>query len=563
MQRRSNAMRLLKRDTNVLRRLRSLLRTAARRHQFRRELDEELSFHLDRLAEDLMSSGLTPEEARREARLRMGSTERIQEESAAARGVGLLDELRRNLLYTVRGIRRDPLLSLTFLATLALAIGLSSTVFSVADAVLWRSLPYPDSERLARVTAYDPGFGKQPGYAAVDGRTWTQIREGAAGFATAVYSTGSQGVNLTASGAASFVVQQRVGAGFFQVLGVPPQMGREFTRSEDVPDGPAVAILRHDLWADVFEADPDVLGSSILLKGAPHTVVGIMPSGFRADTDAQVWTPLRPSLTGEGGGANYSALLRIPEGMSWPEAEARVGAIPVFPEGTTVEGERRFGLIPILEVQNAGAKLPLLIILSAMAVMVLVACANLAGLQVARALARSTETATRKALGGGPGALLRQSITENALLGAAGGGLGIVLATLGVRGMERLLPPTLLPPEPLAVGGRVLLLAVALTMTCILLFGLGPAVHVIRSKPERRPGLRLPRFGWRKRPAQGPSRGSGRHRNRPPVRIRPPPPELRPPGRPALRLRREGRGGRAILAGRCAVQHGERGGAVR
>ena len=445
-----------------------------------------MEFHIERLTEDLVRQGMDPEQARREARLRFGSTERVQHRAREERGLALLDETARHVRMAFRGMARGPVFSMTFVGTLALCIGLGTAVFSVADAALWRPLPYPAPERLAHAHLFDPAFGKTPGNTAVDGLTWERIRDEGDPLERAVYSGWVRGVNLTTGGAAAFVQQQRVGAGYFRVLGVEPLLGREFESAEDVPAGPSVAILSHRLWTGTFDADPEILGETIRLKGEPHTVVGIMPPEFRpAGVEADVWTPLQPSTRGEGGGTNYALLVRIPQGMSFAEADARLAAVEPPPPSSADAPERRFGLVSLEDVYSSGLRLPVLILLGAVALMLLVGCANLAGLQIARTLSRRSEMATRQALGSGGATLVRQTVVENAVLGLLGGLAGVGVAWLGVGLLEELAHGYFGIWQDVRLDGRALAAAATVTAAATLLFALVPLAEVMRPGAHR------------------------------------------------------------------------------
>ncbi len=469
----------------MFRRFRARLSVLLHGDRFNRELEEEIAFHIHRLTEDLIRQGMDPHEARREARLRFGSRERVKSLSREARGAASFDEVGRNLRFALRGMGRSPLFSVTFILTLALCIGLGTAVFSVVNGVLWRPLPYPDPDRLARVALYNPSFGKNPANTAVDGRTWERIRDEGETFQRTVFSGWVAGVNLSTDQAARFVQQQRVGAGYFSTLGVLPLLGREFEAADDLPGGPPLAILSHELWVHTFDANPDIIGTTIRLKGEAHTVVGVMPPDFRSSAEADVWTPLRPSTTGEGGGANYGVLIRIPEGMSFAEADARVASIQP-PESTLEDApERRFGLIPLDQAVTAGLELPLLILLGAIGVMVLVGCANLAGLQIARSLARRMEMATRQALGGGAGALARQLIAENLTLGLLGGVAGLGVAFAASRGLGDMVQSYFNTWQSVQMDGVALLVALGLTALSTILFGVVPVLQVARLDLQR------------------------------------------------------------------------------
>jgi predicted permease len=462
----------------MLNRLRSAFGTLLRGRRFREELDEEIAFHIDAYTDDLIASGMDPVEARRQARLRFGSPEEVKTASREAHGVALIDEALRNLRFAVRGMLRNPLFSVTFALTLGLCIGAGTAVYSVVDSVLWRPLPYPSPDRLALVVTYNPETGKVPGYNAVDGRSWELIRDGAQMFPRAVFSDWPAGVNLSADDAAAYVQQQRVSAGFFSTLEVAPLIGREFEVSEDIPSGPAVAILSHELWQRTFNGDPQIVGRTIRLKGDAHTVVGVMPAGFRSSFPTDVWTPLRPSPTGEGSGTNYKILVRLPPGMSWEGADARIAGIQTTRSSQPDAPETLFGLVPLNRALTADMQQPLLLLLGAIVIMLLVGCANLAGLQIARALARQPEIATRQALGGGTGAILRQMVTENVALGILGGLAGLAVAYLGIDGLEALVQAHFDTWRTIDLDARALAAAFGLTVLATLLFGLAPVLQV-------------------------------------------------------------------------------------
>ncbi len=447
----------------------------------RRELDGEIEFHLEALVDDLVAEGMDPAAARREAVRRFGNPERVHEVSRQIHGFGLADEVGRNVRFALRGLVRDPVFAATFVLTLALTVGLGTLAFAVGDAALWRPLPYPSPDRLAQVGLYNTEFGIRPGQTAVDGATWERFRDEDTPIRAAVYSGWGSGVNLGTSGSATFAVQQRVGAGYFSVLGVEPERGREFTVAEDVPGGPAVAILSHEFWTNTFAADPEVLGGTVRLKGEPHTVVGIMPEGFRSPAEADVWTPLRPSRTGEGGGTNYGIVARLPEGLSFDEANARAARIPT-PEGWAErEQDYRYGLVPLGEALSAGARTPVRLLLGGIALMLLVGWANLAGLQIGRTLGRRGELATRRALGSGSAPLVRQMAVENLVLALLGGGAGWLLAITVAPVLGATLEARLGTWQPLPGAQTLALVSLALTAVAWMAFAAVPMLRAARS----------------------------------------------------------------------------------
>ncbi len=447
----------------------------------RRELDEETAFHLDRLTEDLIDEGWDPQEARREAVRRFGSPERVHAGWRRALGFTLLDELARNVRFAVRGLIRDPLHAATFVLTTALTVALGGMAWAVGDATLWRDLPYPEPDRLVRISMYDAETLPRPASTAVDGATWEALRAGGPEYPTAVYSGWGSGVNLGADGAAAFVTQQRVGAGYFGVLGIDLMAGREFTAAEDVPGGPALAILSHAMWTDVFGGDRDVLGNTIFLKGEAHRVVGILSAEFRAPSEADVYTPLQPSTTGEGTGTNYSIIARLPRGVDPADAHRALASVPPAFDWAERPGDQRFGLIPYEEVLVQSARTPLGVLIGGIGVMLLIGWSNLAGVQLARTLARSDEFHTRRALGADTATLARQMIAETTTTGFVGGALGAIALVAAAPGIGSLVQARFGTWQPLPGPPALVAVAALLTACALLVAGIAPVLRVARA----------------------------------------------------------------------------------
>jgi len=450
----------------------------------RRELDEETEFHLDRLTEDLIAEGREPGDARREALRRFGNPERVHSEWRAAWGFGVMDELVRNVRFAVRGLVHDPVHAATFILTTALTVTLGGLAWAVGDATLWRDLPYPEPDRLVRIGMYDAETSERPDATSVDGATWETFRDNGPAYPSAVYSAWGSGVNLDGDGAAAFVVQQRVGAGYFDVLGIDLLAGREFTPAEDVPGGPALAIITHGMWNAVFGADRDILGRTIALKGEPHRVVGLLPEDFRSPADAEVFTPLRPSPTGEGAGTNYSILARIPPGVSVGEANRRLMSVPPAFDWAQRPGDQRFGLVPYDEVIVDAARTPLGVLIGGIALMLLIGWSNLAGVQLARTLSRRDEFHTRRALGAGTGVLVRQMIAETTTAGLLGGMLGAVALVLTAPRIEALVEGRFGTWQPLPPPEALVAVAAGLAVCAITVAGIAPVLRVMRSGSE-------------------------------------------------------------------------------
>ena len=218
--------------------------------------------------------------------------------------------LRNDLRFALRQLRKTPAFTAIVLATLGLCIGVNTAIYSVLDAVLLRPIPYPEPGRLGLVTAVVRHNGMEN---INDSQNGAMLRDRSrpGSLARRRRLVGRPGVNFAGEGRLEFVQQQRVSAGYFRVLGIAPQFGREFTRAEDVAGGPPLVVLSYAFWQRVFHGDPAALGRGINLRGEPYTIVGIMPRDFRAAAPVDVWTPLHPSRTGEGGGSNYGVVARL------------------------------------------------------------------------------------------------------------------------------------------------------------------------------------------------------------------------------------------------------------
>jgi predicted permease len=391
-----------------------------------------------------------------------------------------------DIKYGWRQLIKAPGFTITAVLTLALAIGANTAVFSLVDAVLLKSIPYPQPERLGTMGAIytRDGVVVERGDMAVAGAGWLALRKQVTSIDAALYSNLASAVSLVAGSRTMSVAPQRVSAGYFRVLGVPPAIGREFAADEDVTGGPALAILSDRIWRSAFNGDPSVVGQSILLKGEPHVVVGVLPASFKSNIDADLWTPLRPSTTGEGGGNNYGVVARLKDGVSWPEASGAAGAAvdSTIKNRTSREGVTlSHVLMPLQEQMTGDVRLPLLLLSAGVGVVLLVACVNLAGLLLARAGRRTREIATRLAVGGDRRAVIRQLLVESVMLALCGGLAGLAIGAAALEGLKATAMDLLLTPwGQVALDARVLSVTLGLTMLTAILFGLVPAIQATR-----------------------------------------------------------------------------------
>ncbi|HEY7290758.1 MAG TPA: ABC transporter permease [Vicinamibacterales bacterium] len=390
----------------------------------------------------------------------------------------------RDVRYAVRLLARNPAFAVTSILTLAFCIGANTAIYSVVDRVLVRSLPFPDPDRLAQVvTHFDRTGNDEIGQT---GATWEALRDHVTTADMAVTSGMGMGVNLVAGNQPQYVQQERVSAGFFRVLGVAPALGREFTRDEDRPGGPPLVILSHALWTRLG-ADPSLVGQRVMLRGAPHTVVGVMPARFTTGAPVDVWTPLQPSSRGEGGGQNYAIVARLSRGATWAQADAELASAgqaamdDLYRADAAAENRARIHIVPLQQGETQQVRRPILILWAAVAAVLLIGCVNIAGLLMARGVTRAPEIATRIALGGGRRVIVRQLLVESLVLSACGGLLGVVIGWAGSRAFT-----TLLEQAVGADGGeavldlRVLAITGAVALGTSVVFGLVPALHASR-----------------------------------------------------------------------------------
>jgi predicted permease len=386
-------------------------------------------------------------------------------------------------------LRKTPGFTIAAAVTLALGIGANTAVFSVVNALLFTPLPYPSPDRLALLEYHtrDPKAGDNRDVGA-DGRMWLAVRDYTSTIDAAVLG-GTAGVNLVAGDRAAYVQQQRVSAGYFHVVGILPTIGREFTRDEDVAGGPAVVILNYPLWKSMFNADPSIVGRTIQLRGESYTVIGVLPenfpitqrSSFSGGQGVDLWTPLRPSTTGEGGGINYSVVARLHDGVNWAQAQddvhnASSHAFPHVDPGTIAE----LGLVPMQQAMTASIREPLMMLWGAVGIVLLIACVNIAGLLLARGATRTREVATRMALGSGRAAVIRQLLVESVALASIGGVLGLAVGWLVLKAIGDLAAQTFDLWQPLSLDGRALAVTILFALGTSIVFGLAPAIQAAR-----------------------------------------------------------------------------------
>jgi putative ABC transport system permease protein len=443
-------------------RLRSLLR----RSQADQELDDELRDHVEQKIEECISKGLAPEEARRQALLEMGGIERRKEECREARGVNWIQDLMQDLHFGVRMVRKSPGFTAVAVLTLALGIGAPTAIFSVAYGVLLRPLPYEDPSRLVLAHQYDHAHDVGNWrVTAFDYLDWTQRAKSFSGMAA---FTG-RGLAFASAEGAELVLGQGVSANLFDVLGVAPMLGRGFRAGEDSAGNDRVIVLSYGLWQSRLGGSRKVIGQVTTVNGLPYTIIGVMPRSFEFPSpEYQAWVPIELHGAVDREQINRSAhffhvVARLRDGASFAQADPEIRVVArelerEYPDTDLNEGAR---LEPLLDNVVGDVRSSLWLLLAAAMCLLIIACANIANLLLARATAREREIAVRQALGAGQSRLFRQLLTENAVLASLGGGLGIGFAYSLVSAMVKL------GPASLPRLGEVRMDSAALLFACI------------------------------------------------------------------------------------------------
>ena len=461
-------------------------------HRLDQDFDQELQSHLAMLTEENIRRGLSPAEAARQARVRLGGVVQLEERHRDQRGLPFVETTVQDLRYALRTFRKNPAYAAVAIATLAIGIGAGTTVYSLAGAVLLRPLPYAEPDRLVRIFATNPL------------RNWTRNIASPANYADwkaqaasfidmaayeQFFSTGSGGsdVFLTGFGEPQALKSLGVTGNLFRVLGTPPLMGRTFTDDETFDGKARVVVLSYGAWQGLFGGDPAVIGKSIVLSGRTTTVVGVMPRDFFfPGKDIQIWVPVAyaPAVFVRNRRPHYLGVIaRRRPGVSLEQAGHEMHAIASrleqqYPDTNTKAGVR----LEHFHSSLAFAPRPALLMLSgAVAVLFLIVCANLASLQLGRAAVRTREIAIRRALGAGRARLVRQLITESLVLSVVGGALGFALVAAARAVLLRFAGSVVPLFADLRLDWTVVLFDIGLSLAAPMLFGVLPALTSSRT----------------------------------------------------------------------------------
>jgi putative ABC transport system permease protein len=453
-----------------------------RRRRLENEMAEEIRAHIEARASDLERSGLGPAEAQRRARVEFGAIERYKEEVREARGLGLVDQLRSGMIWGLRGMRRAPAFTAVAAISLALGIGANTAVFSVVNAVLLRPLPFHNGNQLVWLWSTDP---KNPAARSISYRDFVDIRAQTRSLESLASWYGYEMV-LTGAFEPQRVQVMVVFGDLFSVLGVPPALGTTFRAERDESPERAV-VLSHRFWVERYGSDPTIVGRGVTLSGNSYRVLGVMPRGFQFPLQTlpvDLWAALGPEQFADVPQMRRSARLmdgigRLRDDIAIERAQAELDVVASrlsaqYPESNTGIGAR---IVPAAEHVVEGVSRPLLVLFGAVAVVLLIACVNVANLLLARATSRRREIALRSALGAGRARIAAQLLIESLMLAMLGGAVGGLIAIWGVDALVALVPGDLPRADEIGVDTAVLGFTLLASLATGLVFGLAPAWH--------------------------------------------------------------------------------------
>ena len=452
-----------------------------KRRQLYEDLSEEIREYLEEKTSELINDGMSAEEAALAARREFGNVTVIEERGRETWHWLSLEALLADVGHAVRSLRKSPGFTSVVLLTLALGIGANSAIFSLVNAVLLRSLPFAEPDRL--LTLSQDNYYPQGGFVAMKSNLKTMD------VAAYLEGWGDARVdfNLTGEGEPERLYGSAVSAEFFSLLGVTPERGRVFASGEDQPGKNMEVVLSHALWEHKFKGDPNAIGRRIMLAGASYEIVGVMPAQFQfPSSKTEVWVPLSldPRATTYWDGPWVPVIGRLRSGVSIESARAELDVfqqrlLPMMPFKLPSNTWKTDSVFPLRQQIVGDLRSKLLIILGATALVLLIACANVANLLLARATTRQREMAVRASLGAGRWRICRQLLTESVLLGIAGSVAGLALAYIGIAGLKAMLTAEDIPRlASVSIDLRVLLFTATIGVLTGVMFGLAPALHL-------------------------------------------------------------------------------------
>ena len=452
---------------------------SARSRQALDDLDRDIRDHLERETEDNIDRGMAPDEARRQAMLAFGNVALAKEDTRRVWVWAWLDEARQDLRYAARTLLKNPAFTTTAAATLALAIGTNTAMFSVLNAVLLRPLPYRSPEQLAMLWTEDPTQNLREGRSALwDVEQWQSQSQSFAGMAT----FDSVGTVLTGADGVEQIVGASISPNLLPLLGVQPVLGRNFS-TEEAEQRQRLVLISHGFWQARFAGSHDALGATLVLNGFPSQIIGILPADFQvASFDADVWEP-HPTHHSVRGGQVWFVIARLRPGVTFDQAQTEMSTVARRLNDQLPAAERSQGIsvVPLsLYVVGPQSRLALWMLSGAVFCVFLIAAANVTSLSLARSTARAREMAVRAALGANAGRIVRQLLTESVVLAAVSGLIGTLLAFAGIRLIRAFGPGNLPRLNEVSLDLRVLGWALASSLLAGILVGLAPAMTTMR-----------------------------------------------------------------------------------
>ncbi len=451
-----------------------------RRRAWDNERARELDTYLQMETDENIARGMTPQEARYAARRKLGNPSIIREEIYRMNSIGALETIWQGAKYSARGLRKSPGFTFFAVTVLALGIAANTAIFSIADAVLLRPLPYREASQLVMVWEDASSYGfpadtPAPGNFS-DWKARNHVFEDIAAAAGRAF-------NLTGDGNPELLDGERVSSNLFSVLGVSPALGRDLRPDDNIPGSAHVAVLSHGVWLRRFGADPGIIGQEIRLNGEKHTVVGVMPRAFLyPDRETEIWVPWQftQEELADHGSHFLEVVARLKPGVSLQEANAELATIAKQIEHEHPEDNAKVGAfaMPLREHVAGDVRPAILVLFGAVCFVLLIACANIANLLLARASGKRRELAMRLTLGASRFRIICQMLTESILLAALAGSVGLALSIWGTRFLAALVPTGIAAIGGSAIDRRVLLFNGAISLGTGILFGVIPALRI-------------------------------------------------------------------------------------
>lgn len=450
-----------------------------------RDLAEEIESHLAHEQDANIGRGLNPEEATRQAHLHFGNPRATRERVWRYRTIPWIDALWRDVRFGFRSLAKTPGFAIIAILLIGVAIGVNTAVFSVIDTVLLKPLTYPDPQQLVELRNTGPR-GSFAGANIPKFNIWHQ--QTSVFQKVAAYDWGGAGLNITGGDQPQQVQGMHVSADFFALFGAPIAAGRTFSEQEDSPHGGHVAVLSYGLWKSRYAANPNVIGTTMQLDGEPYQIIGVIGKNFVTDTPADLWVPFQFDKNSLDMAHYFTVAARLQPGVTIQQADAQLKLVADqyrrLYGADSLPPDSAFGVASLQEATIGDMRTPLMVLLGAVGFVLLIACANVANLLLARAAARKREFATRAALGAGRVQIIRQLLIESLMLSFSGGVLGLILGFAGVRFLLRINPGDIPrigeDGSGVSLDLNILLFTLGISVLTGILFGLIPALSTAR-----------------------------------------------------------------------------------